>query len=355
METDLNDPTDLITLSQLKQVAGQAPQPYRIHAQVDARLEKSTSNGSPFFEVKLVDAGDSLVWRVFDNNPLFHEVGNLKPGHFVELAAQWLDAGKYGIEPRQPQFRLLNDAEKATLLAGDPSQVIRQKQDYADLEAMTLGIHDPRLRGICSLFLERHGERFKRTAAARENHHARRGGLVEHVAQMMRSATALASVYPHLNRDLLIAGVLFHDCGKLWENAYPEHGFSMPYHMHGEMLGHITLGLELVNKLWRELLERPEASEWTLLEPANDQVRLHLLHLIASHHGELQYGSPVLPKTPEAVLLHYVDNLDAKLEMLRRGYESSREIAPGVFERFRPWPVNIVSPLAAFSQLPVSD
>jgi 3'-5' exoribonuclease len=355
METDHNEPPDLITLSQLKQVAGQTPQPYRIHAQIETRLEKNTSSGSPFYELKLVDAGDSMIWRVFDNNPLFHEVGGFKSGLFVELTAHWLDTGKYGIEPRQARLKLLTDSEKASLLAGDSALATQQSQDFEDIKASTQALIDPRLRGLCALFLERHGERFKRTAAARENHHARRGGLVEHVAQMMRSATALSSVYPHLNRDLLIAGILFHDSGKLWENAYPEQGFSMPYHMHGEMLGHITLGLELVNKLWRELLERPESTEWTLLEPANDQVRLHLLHLIASHHGELQYGSPVLPKTPEAIMLHYVDNLDAKLEMLRKGYENSRELAPGVFERFRPWPVNIVSPLPSLPRQPPSD
>jgi 3'-5' exoribonuclease len=170
---------------------------------------------------------------------------------------------------------------------------------------------------------------------------------VEHVAQMMRCAVALAGLYPQLNRDLMIAGVLFHDCGKLWENVYAESGFTMPYNLTAEMLGHIPLGLELVNKLWRDLLEDPAAAEWTALEPASEIVRLHLLHLIAAHHGSLEFGSPVLPKTPEAVALHHVDNIDAKLEMFRRGYASSKELAPGIFEKFSPWPVNIVAPLPA--------
>lgn len=345
MHSDASDLPDLISLTQLRQIAGQVPQPYRIHVQVDARTEKTTASGSPFYEVKLVDGGDSLLWRLFDSNPLFQDAGSLKPGSFIEINAQWVDTGKYGIEPRHPHMRPLADEEKAALLSGDPELQASQRADFADIETFVAAMQDPRLRGVCSLFLERHGERFKRTAAARENHHARRGGLVEHVAQMMRSALALAGAYPQLNRDLLIAGVLFHDCGKLWENSYPEQGFAMPFHLHGEMLGHITLGLELVNKLWRELLERPEAAQWATLEPSNDQARLHLLHLIASHHGEYQFGSPVLPKTPEALVLHHVDNIDAKLEMFRRGYHSSRELGPGIFERFRPWPVNIVAPL----------
>jgi 3'-5' exoribonuclease len=84
------------------------------------------------------------------------------------------------------------------------------------------------------------------------------------------------------------------------------------------------------------------------LEPASDHVRLHLLHLIGSHHGELAFGSPVLPKTPEAIALHYIDNLDAKLDMFSRGYETSHEIAPGIFERVRPLPQNLVEPLPRF-------
>jgi 3'-5' exoribonuclease len=195
------------------------------------------------------------------------------------------------------------------------------------------------------MFLEKHGERFKRTAAARRNHHARRGGLVEHVAQMMRCAVAICGVYPALNRDLMIAGVLFHDCGKLWENVHAENSFAQPYNLTAEMLGHIPLGLEVVNKLWRELMERPEAVEWLHVEPTSDSVRLHLLHLIAAHHGSLEFGSPVLPKTPEAVALHHVDNIDAKLEMFRKAYESGKELAPGIIEKFAPWPVNIVAPL----------
>lgn len=343
---------ELLTLTQLRQIAGPSPQPYRVHVQVDNRIEKQTAGGAPFLEVKLADAGDSMVWRVFDNNPLFQDARQLQRGSFIELAAQWVDTGKYGIEPRQPQMRFLSDEEKQMLLSGDAELAERQRADYEDIVRLVESVRDPRLKTLCSLFLEKHGERFRRTAAARENHHARRGGLVEHVAQMMRCAVAISGVYPTLNQDLLIAGVLFHDCGKLWENTYPETGFSQPYQLHGEMLGHISLGIELVNKLWRDVMDRPESAEWTMLEPASDLVRMHLLHLIASHHGQYDFGSPVLPKTPEAIILHHVDNIDAKMEMLRRGYENGKELAPGIVERFRPWPVNVLVPLPRVSGLP---
>ncbi len=157
----------------------------------------------------------------------------------------------------------------------------------------------------------------------------------------MRSANAICGVYPDLNRDLMIAGVLFHDCGKLWENTYPEAGFSQLHLIHGEMLGHIPLGLELVNKLWRDL----PLESWREIEPASEDVRLHLLHLIASHHGQYDFGSPTLPRTPEAYALHYVDNLDAKLEMVKDAYASANETAPGIFERKFPLSAPLVTPL----------
>ena len=147
-------------------------------------------------------------------------------------------------------------------------------------------IADPRLRALCEAFLNEFGDRFRRTAAARNYHHARRGGLVEHTAQMMRVALEIAPLYPQLNVDLLLAGILFHDCGKLWENALPENGFVMSYDERGELVGHISIGLELVNALWRKL-SADNAQTWKDLLPPPEDVRLHLFHLIGAHHGEI--------------------------------------------------------------------
>ena len=123
-------------------------------------------------------------------------------------------------------------------------------------------IADPRLRALGEAFLAEYGDRFKRTAGARSYHHARRGGLVEHTAQMMRAAIALVPLYPQLNLDLLIAGILFHDSGKLWENHLPEDGFTMGFDERGELMGHISIGIELVNSLWRKLQSSDAAASW---------------------------------------------------------------------------------------------
>ncbi|MCB1237489.1 MAG: hypothetical protein KDM91_20665, partial [Verrucomicrobiae bacterium] len=116
-----------------------------------------------------------------------------------------------------------------------------------------------------------------------------------------------------------------------------------------ELISHIPVGMEIVNRLWRDLIDSDAAADWLALEPSSDRVRLHLLHLIASHHGELQFGSPVVPKTPEAFALHYIDNLDAKLQMVFEAYEKAPELGKGVFEKVWPLPGNLVGPLEAFA------
>jgi 3'-5' exoribonuclease len=351
-----DDPHDLeqLTIRQLKRVAAPQPQPYRVRAQVDGNAVKETSQGKPYHELKLNDGTEALTWRVFDGSPVFSAAASLQRGAWIELAADWVDTGKFGLDPRNASLRALEESEVQELLGGDAASRERQQADYGTVAGFCEAMADPRLRGVCLLFLQQHEERFKRAAAARDYHHARRGGLVEHVAQMMRCAAKIGEAYPSLNRDLLLAGVLFHDCGKLWENNFAPEGFTMPYNLHGEMVGHIALGLELVNKLWRQLMESPAAATWAALDPANELVRVHLLHLIGSHHGEFQFGSPVLPKTPEAIVLHHVDNIDAKLEMMRRAYDTSAQLAPGIFERVRPLPQNIVQPLAPVPEPPGS-
>ena len=163
----------------------------------------------------------------------------------------------------------------------------------------------------------------------------------------MRVALAIAPLYPQLNVDLLIAGIVFHDSGKLWENHYPESGFVMDYDERGELVGHISIGLELVNSLWRRL-SAENGEIWKSLTPASEDVRLHLLHLIGAHHGEQQFGSPVDPKTPEAMALHYIDNLDARLEMFAAGYLTAKPVADRIFERVWPLPAKLVKSLQTF-------
>ena len=165
----------------------------------------------------------------------------------------------------------------------------------------------------------------------------------------MRIARAIAPLYSQLNLDLLIAAFSFTDSGKLWENQFSEIGFVMSYDELGELVGHISIGLELVNSLWQRLAAE-NADVWKKYRPCSEDVRIHLLHLIGSHHGDKQLGSPVDPKTPEAMALHYIDNLDARLEMFAAGYTTAKPLAARIFDRVRPLPGNLVKSLEKFQQ-----
>ena len=339
-----------LSIIELTNQATETPLSSTFHAQLATLIEKETKSGKPFLEVGLADSTGALVLKAWADHSQFDQLKSLPIGSALEVSGKFT-RNQWGMDGSPWNCSPLNEADKKQLLAGDPATLKRQTHDYEDIDAFVTSLTDPRLQALCHRFLTVFGERFRRTAAARKNHHARRGGLVEHVAQMMRSANAIAGVYPDLNRDLMLAGVLFHDCGKLWENTYPESGFTQLHQISGELLGHIPLGIELANKLWRDLLLSPEAAKWESLSPPSENVRIHLLHLIASHHGTHEFGSPTLPRTPEAFALHHIDNLDAKYEMVKDAYASANELAPDILERRFPLPTNLVTPLEKFGKV----
>ena len=337
------------TIEDLKQQPPTDRPPVSLHAQIDGITLKQTREQRPYREMLLRDRTSSFLLRVWSDHPSYAFSSELRAGDFVEVQGDFFVSPSFGLEARNWTIRLLTTAEKADFLAGPAKIQEKQQVDYSAIESYAASIGDPRLRHLCLLFLQEFGDRLKRAAGARNYHHARRGGLVEHIAQMMRSSDAVAAVYPALNRDLLLAGVLFHDSGKLWENCFPKDSFIMPYDVRGELIGHVSIGVELVNRLWQRLKEGSDFSEWNLLSPDSETVRFHLIHLVASHHGEKQFGSPVEPKTPEALALHLMDNLDAKLEMMSNAYQLGKRLSAEVVERMRPLPTNLVEPLPPFS------
>jgi 3'-5' exoribonuclease len=322
----------------------------RVHVQVEGAAERVTRDQKPYCELTLADAAGRMTLRVWSDHPDYQACDSLTPSDFIELSGEFQQHQQFGLEARKWKVRHLAVQERIDVLQGPPQLRRKQDTDWSYIRECIQSIGDPRLRTLCELFANEHGDRFRRTAGARTYHHARRGGLVEHVAQMMRVSMAIAPLYPELNLDLLIAGVLFHDSGKLWENHLPDSGFAMGYDERGELIGHISIGLELVNSLWRKIQSEDNINAWSNLTPASDDVRMHLLHLIGAHHGEPQFGSPVPPKTPEAMALNYIDNLDARLEMFAAGYLVAKPLAERIFDRVRPLPGNLVKPLVRFTQ-----
>ena len=344
----MSQSTDPYSISEVKAQCTSETIHALVHAQIDSIQEKQTKTGKPYYEYTLRDAAGAVTLKAWQDTAGFAAAKTLEAEDFVAVSGEWATS-QYGVECKDWSIHELKRDAIDTLLAGTGELKEKQDRDWQEICRFLENVNDPRLLAMAENFIKIYGEKFRRTAAARKNHHARRGGLVEHVAQMMRTADKICDAYPKLNRDLLLVGVLFHDCGKLWENSFPESGFTMPFSASGELLGHIPIGMELVNKMWRDLMDSKQAEQWAELTPNNEDVRLHLLHLIGSHHGTHEFGSPVLPRTPEAIALHHVDNIDAKLEMMFAGYESTQQIAPGIYDRVFPLPGHLVDPLPSFS------
>ncbi len=331
---------DLKSILEIRSLCQENPCRGKIRAQVESLVRKDSANGKPFWELRLRDARSSLTLRAWSDSLAFSQCSILLTCSAVEVTGEFFCNGQYGLDARRWEIRSLSDEESHSLFQGESST----EEDFGWIQQTAEKLNDPRLRELGLIFLKDFGTRFCRAAAARKMHHAHRGGLCRHTAQMMRMADKVASVYPHLNRDLLVAGTLFHDCGKLWEVCPPEEGFLVSYDLRGELVGHISIGIELINTLWRKL----SLDSWKEVLPPSEEVRLHLIHLVAAHHGEYEFGSPVLPKTPEAIALHYIDNMDAKLEMIREAYVVNQQVAPAVFEKCRPLNVGPISPLSPF-------
>lgn len=170
---------------------------------------------------------------------------------------------------------------------------------YDGIIAVVSGIQNEYLRKLLeSVFVdEEFKERFLRSPAARVWHHSYIGGLAQHVRDMASLAMRAADIYPEVDRDLLLSGVLFHDLGKVYELEVTNR---IDYTDSGRLIGHIVLGVELLEERIRGIEGFPA------------DLALRLKHMILSHHGALEHGSPVVPMTIEAILLHYIDNLDAQ-------------------------------------------
>jgi 3'-5' exoribonuclease len=167
---------------------------------------------------------------------------------------------------------------------------------------------NPHLKSLLELLMAdpEIAERYRTAPAAKSLHHACIGGLLDHVVSLFRSCDLVCRNYPEINRDLLLAGAFLHDIGKIHELTYNR---SFSYTLRGQLLGHMIIELEMLQAKINQLPSFP-AELKTLLE-----------HLIISHHGQYEFGSPKLPMFPEALMLHYLDDLDSKMEAMRAHFE----------------------------------
>ena len=174
-------------------------------------------------------------------------------------------------------------------------------------------LRNPHLKALLQAFLSDPGivEGFRNAPAAKTLHHAYIGGLLDHVVSLFRSCDLVAQNYPQINRDLLLTGAFLHDIGKIHELAYTR---SFSYTTRGQLLGHMVIEIEMLHAKAAQVPGFPQ------------ELKMLLEHLIISHHGQYEFGSPKLPMFPEALMLHYLDDLDSKMESMRAHFEREADM-----------------------------
>jgi len=283
---------------------------------VHSKEIRQKKSGELYLSLVLGDRTGELDAKMWDN--ISEAVDLFERDDFVKIK------GLVQIFHNRPQLtihkmRRMDDSE---IDYADYFPCSRRNPDemWVELRGIVSGLTNPHLKGLLEAMLDDEGvaARFRRAPAAKQIHHAFLGGLLEHVLSVCALARLAAAHYPNVDADLLLTGVVLHDIGKIHELNY-ERGFS--YSGAGQLLGHITIALGMVGDKLRGLPDFP-APLRTLVE-----------HMILSHHGHLEFGSPKLPLFPEALLLHYLDDLDSKMECMRALIDNDRQVE-GCFTTF---------------------
>ncbi len=267
---------------------------------VQSKEIRQKKTGEPYLSLILCDRTGDLEAKMWDNVPesmnLFERDGFLRVKGMVQIFQNRLQLTIHRLQP-VPE----SEIDIADYL---PASKRDRDEMFAELRQWISSVTNPYLKAMLDkIFADEAVALAYRTApAAKSMHHNWIGGLVEHVLSLCHLARFTAAHYPDIDFDLLLTGVILHDVGKIHELTYSR---SLGYSTQGQLVGHITMGVRMVEDAVREIPGFPPA------------LRDLVVHLILSHHGSLEFGSPKLPSFPEALLLHHLDNMDSKMESMR--------------------------------------
>ena len=269
-------------------------------AQKERRQDR---NGNDYVDLVLVDASGMIRGKVWADSEALD--GEYEAGSFVAIkgrVARFRDQ----LQLRVEKCREATEADRAYGF-DEASLVPTTREDIDALWRRTQDILSgevarPELRQVAAHALALHEEALRAHPAAKAIHHAYRGGLLEHVVSMLELALLVCSHYRDLDRDLVLLGVLFHDLGKIRElGAVP----GSEYTYEGKLIGHVVIGRDLLRESCAAIGE------------VTPELQMQLEHLVLSHQGRLEFGTPVEPMTAEALTLHFIDDLDSKLNQLQ--------------------------------------
>ena len=271
---------------------------------VTTKQVKPKKSGEPYLSLTLADRCGQIEAKMWDN--VEDALDAFEQEDFLKVKGL-LNKYKNRFQITIHKLRRLSDSEVdfADYLpktAKDVDELWRTLEDFVS------SFQDPQLRALVQAFMSDPviAAAYRNAPAAKTLHHAYIGGLLDHVVSLFRSCDLVCRNYPQVNRDLLLTGAFLHDIGKIHELTYMR---SFSYTTRGQLLGHMIIELEMLQAKLAQLPDFPPELK-TLLE-----------HLIISHHGQYEFGSPKLPMFPEALMLHYLDDLDSKMESMRAHFE----------------------------------
>ena len=282
-----------------------------VYLVVDKQL-RANRNGNLYLQLDVRDHSGSMNARLWNAGE--HLFRSFDVGDFL------LVKGKVQLFQGALQMILSHidrvESEKVELADFLPHTEQDVSKLYERLRAFMLKLGNPHLRGLAECFLmdQDFVHAFCKAPAGVRNHHAYLGGLLEHVVTLLDAADRLAPLYAELDRDVLLMGVFLHDIGKVRELTF-DRAFS--YTDEGQLIGHLVIGVEMLNE---KVARVPDLTG----EAFPAELLLRLKHLILSHHGTYEFGSPKLPMTPEAIALHHLDNFDAKVHSFTRDIRDDR-------------------------------
>jgi 3'-5' exoribonuclease len=276
---------------------------------VVSKQVKPKKTGEPYLALILGDRSGQLEAKMWDN--VEGALDAFEQDDFLKVKGL-LNKYKNRFQLTIHKLRRLADAEVdfADYLPKTTKNIDELWKSLGDLVAT---LQDPHLRGLLEAFMAdpEIAQGYQNAPAAKTLHHAYIGGLLDHVVSLFHSCDLICKNYPQVNRDLVLAGAFLHDIGKIYELNYNR---SFTYTTRGQLLGHMVIELEMLQAKAAMIPGFP-APLRTLLE-----------HLIISHHGQYEFGSPKLPMFPEALLLHYMDDLDSKMESMRAHFERESDL-----------------------------
>lgn len=282
-------------------------QSFFIIKNVDIRVG---SNGKQFLDLILGDNTGEVSAKKWDIATEKEELEKLKIGDIVKVRSEVTEwNGSKQLKITRIRLSMPNDNLKIEDYIKAAPEDSQEMFDYIFEQASN--IQDKDLRTLCINNLNRNKEKLLYYPAATKNHHAQRGGLLYHIKRMLMNGLTICQTYTELDRDLIVTGVILHDMQKLTEIVSNEWGVAREYSFEGNMLGHLVLG---VRELDKELVEMGVDREKAVM----------LEHMILSHHNQPEFGSPKRPAFPEAVVLHFLDDLDAKMFDMYEALENTK-------------------------------